>query len=152
MVTALCLGVGTALATGKGVFSLGLLSWVSGFSLSDTGSSTATFSADRHDEALIWGLCTGEDTLCFRRGDGGTGLTSTFVGSICGAPWPVDPRLRGEAFSTGSTLSGEPAGIPLGSTLGGGTALPTEARGKGGGGTVGQNGGCCNPGPHPKGP
>lgn len=147
-----CLGVGTALATGEGGFCLGLVSWVSGFSLSDAGSSTATLSVDRHDGALIRGLCTGEDTLCFRWGDAGTGLTSTLVGSICGAPWPADPRLRGGVIGKGSTLSGELAGMPLGSTLGEGTALPTEARGKGGGGTVGQNGGCCRPGPHPKGP
>lgn len=152
LVTVLCLGVGTALATGDGGFSLDLFSWVSSFRLSDAGSSTATLSAYKHGGALFWGLWVGEDTLCFRWGDAGTGLTSTLVGSICEVPWPADPRLSGVAIDTGSTLSGGPVGMPLGSTWGGGTALPTEARGKGGGGTVGQNGGCCSPGPHPKGP
>lgn len=154
LVVAPCLGagVGTALATGEGGFSLGLVSCGSGFSLSDAGSSIATFSADTHGGALIRGLCTGEDALCFRWGDAGTSLTSTWMGSVCGAPWPAAPRLRGGAIGTAGTLSGEPAGMPPGSTLGGGTTLPTEVSGKGGGGTAGQNGGCCSPGPHPKGP
>ena len=150
--TVLCLGVGTALATGEGVFSLDVVSWVSSFSISDAGSSTITLSADRWGEALLCGFCTGEHTLCFRWGDPGTGLISTLVDSICGAPWPAEPRLRGGATGAGSTLSGGSAGMTLGSNLGGGTALPTEGRGKGGGGTADQNGGCCSPAPHPKGP
>lgn len=151
MVTVLCLGVGAALATGEGFFPLDIVSWVSSFSISDAGSSVVTLSADRCGEALFCGFCTGEHTLCFRWGDPGTGLTSTLVDSICGAPWPADPRLRG-ATGTGSTLSGRSSGMTLGSTLGGGTALPTETGGKGGGGTADQNGGCRSPAPHPKGP
>lgn len=119
LVAVLCLGagVGTALAAGEGGFSLGLVSRGSGFSLSDAGSSTATLSADRHGGALIRGLCTGEDTLCLEWGHAGTGVTSTLVGSIWGAPWPAAPRLRGGAIGTVSTFSGGPTGMPLGSTL-----------------------------------
>lgn len=149
--TVFCLGMETALTAGQRGFSLGLLSCTSGFNPSDAGSSTATPSVDRTGRALVRGICTKEDTLCFTWGDASTALTSTLVASICGASWSAAPRLREEVIGTGSTFSGAPIGMTLGSTVGGGTSLPTEAGSKGGGGTAGQNGGCCGPGAHPMG-
>lgn len=61
-------------------------------------------------------------------------------------------ELREGVTGTGSVSSGGPAELLLGSTLGGGTALPVEAEDNGGGETVDQKGGCCNPGPHPRDP
>lgn len=62
------------------------------------------------------------------------------------------PELKEGVTDTGNVSSVGPAGLLLGSTLDGGTALPAEAEDIGGGETVDQNGGCCSPGPHPMGP
>lgn len=155
--TVLCLCTETALTAGQRGFSLGLISWVSGFSASDAGSSTDLSSTDRLGGALGQGLCATEDTLCFSWGETGTDLTSTLATSICG-PLSVElsagPRLQEGAIGTGAigTFSGEPAKMELGSTVGGRTSTPIETGTKGGGGTAGQNGGCCGLQPHPMGP